>query len=253
MPKRFLHPLFLVFFLSLTACEVFSTRDSAAADLHLQLGTSQLQDGHYPEALASLKEAERLDPENPVTQNNLGLTYFFRERFDLAEEKIRKALELKPDYSDARNNLSRVLIERGQFLEAAAQAEKVVADLTYTSPDRANVNLGMAYFKLNRFNEAREALLRAIELQRDNCLAHSFFGRTFFEQKEWKRASEALDRAVGYCMRNQYDEPHYYSALAYYQLGLTKKSEARFVELIKIYPDGKYVQKSKEMLELIRR
>jgi type IV pilus assembly protein PilF len=253
MLSRFFPYFLLSLCISLAGCETFSTRDSAAAELHLQLGTSQLQDGHYPMALATLKEAERLDPDNPVTQNNLGLTYFFRDRFDLSEEKIRKALKLKPDYSDARNNLARVLIERGQFHEAASQAEKVVADLTYTDPDRAYVNLGIAYFKLNRFSESREALLKAIELQRDNCLAHSYFGRSFFEQKEWKRASEALDRAVGHCMKSQYDEPHYYSALAYYQLGLTKKSEARFMELVKIYPDGKYVQKSKDMLEIIRR
>lgn len=248
---RIIFSLLVIF--GLCSCGTLTGRDTRAAELHLELGTSQMMQGNYPEALVTLLEAERLDPKNPTTQNNLGLLYFMRQRYELSEKHIRQALQIKPEYSDARNNLARVLIERGRFPEAIQEAQVVTQDLTYTSPEKAYVNLSMAYFRAAQYEQAKRASLKAIEYQRDNCLAHNYYGRSFFEEKNYKRASEALDRAVGFCMRTQYDEPHYYSALAYFQLGQQKRSEARFEELIKIYPEGQYVEKSKEMLELIRR
>lgn len=236
-----------------TGCASFFSENHDLAQMHLQVGTSQMQSGNYPQALSELLIAETMDGSDPFIQNNLGLAYFLRERVDLAEVHIRKALYLKGDYSDARNNLSRVLIERGKYEDAILQAQMVVLDLTFPNPEKPLVNLGTAYFKMGNFSEARKKFLKAIEYRRDNCLANSFYGRSLFELKEYKRASEALDRAVGFCQRSQFDEPHYYSALAYFELGQREKSEMRFEEMIKLYPQGKFVDKAKNMLETIRR
>lgn len=244
--------LFLLLVLSIS-CTTFRQQDEEVARLHLQIGTSQLNAGNYPQALSELLTAESLDPNNPITQNNLGLTYFFRERNDLAEIHLRKAISLKPDYSDARNNLSRILIERGRYEDAIKEAQKVVDDLTYASPDKPLLNVGIAQFKLNQFQQARKTFQKAIDYQRDSCLGHSYLGRSLFEMKDYQRAAEALDKASGFCQKSQFDEPHYYSALSYYQIGQIQKAEARFEGLLKLYPQGKYTEKAKSMLETIRR
>ena len=88
--------------------------DHKKAEILLRLGTSQIEAGDYPSAMRTLLEAEKNDPSNPVVQNNLGLVYFFRDRIDLAEKHIRNAVSLKPDYTDAKNNLGRILTERGR-------------------------------------------------------------------------------------------------------------------------------------------
>lgn len=248
---KFISFFLILFFLA--SCSSFQARDEETARLHLQLGTSQLSNENYPQALSELLIAESLDPENPVILNNLGLAYFFRERPDIAEIQLRKALELKPEYSDARNNLSRVLIERSKYEQAIAEAQKVIKDLTYPHPEKPLINLGMAQFKLGHFEAARGTFRKAIDIQRDNCLALSFYGRSLYEMKDYERASEALDRAAGFCLRSQFDEPQYYSALSYYQLGHKKRAEARLEELLKMYPQGSYLDKSKSMLETIRR
>ncbi len=221
--------------------------------LHLGSGTALLSDGNFPQALSELMTAEILDPENPTIQNNLGLTYFFRERTDLAETHVRKALKLNPNYTDARNNLSRILIERGKYNEAILEARAAINDLTYTNPEKPLINLGVAQFKLAQFEISKKTFQKAIEIQRDNCLAQSYYGRSLFELRDFRRAAEALDRAVGFCQRSQFDEPHYYSALSYFELGLNEKAEARFEELLKLYPQGKYVDKTKTMLDTIKR
>lgn len=145
------------------------------------------------------------------------------------------------------------MIERGQYTQAIVEAEKVIEDLTYPAPEKPLINKGSAYFKMNKFKDAKESFLKAVEFQRDNCLANSYYGRSLFELKDYRRAADALDRAVGFCQRSQFDEPHYYSALTYFELGQKEKSEARFEEMIKLYPQGRYIDKAKNMLETIQK
>jgi Tfp pilus assembly protein PilF len=244
-------PLIFILF-AVVGCATLS-ENKETAELHMKIGTGHISAGNYPQALAELIQAEKLDPSNPAIQNNLGLAYFLRERYDLAEKHIRMALDLKPDFSEARNNLGRTLIERGKYTEAIAEINKVIEDLTYPNPDKAYTNLGIAEFKLRNFDSAKRSFLKSIEIQRENCLAQSYYGRCLYELKDFRRSAEALDRAVGFCQRILFDEPHYYSALSYYQLGQVNKAEARLEELIKLYPDGRYGEKAKSMLETIRR
>lgn len=217
------------------------------------MGTSQFESGNYPAALVDLLKAEELDPKNPVVHNNLGLTYFMRQRYELAEKQMRKALSLNQTYSECRNNLARVLIEVGRYKEAEKELKIVLDDLTYGSIDKTYINLGLAQFNQKSYPLAKESFLHAMNAARDNCIANAYYGRTLFEMKDYEAAAPALDTAIGFCQRAVYDEPHYYSALTYYRLGQKDKSLARFSEIIKIYPEGKYRDKSKAMLDLIRK
>lgn len=245
--------LFLSTLFLLTSCASFFNDDKETSLLFLQNGTSSLSSGNYPDALIALKKAESLDSENPVIQNNLALVYYARERFDLAEKHIKNAITLKSNYTDARNNYSIILIELGKYPESIKESKIVMNDLTYPQPEKPWVNYGIALFKLNSFKEAKEAFAKAIDYQRDHCEAHSYYGRALYELKDYKKASDALDRAVGFCQRTQFDEPHYYSALSYYQLGHVDKAKSRLEEVIKLYPNGKYVDKAKSLLETINK
>lgn len=241
-------------FLFCAACATFtSPQDEEEAKYHLQIGTSQLTNGNFPQALNELLIAEGLDPNNPTIQNNLGLAYFFRERVDLAEIHIRKAIKLNPKYSDAHNNLARVLIERTKYQEAIQSAQVAMQDLTYPNPERPLINLGIAQFKMKQYAKSKRTFQKALDYQRDNCLAQSFYGRSLFELQQFKNAAESLDRAASFCQQSQYDEPQYYSALSYYEIGQTQKAESRLEGLLKLYPQGKYFEKAKSMLETIRR
>ena len=217
------------------------------------MGASQFENGNYPAALSDLLQGEKFDPENPAIQNNLGLVYFMRQRLDLSEKHLRKALSLNPKYSDARNNLARVLIEQNKFKEAEKEVRLVIDDLTYPSVDKAYINLGLAQFNLKNYTESKASFLHAINVVRDSCIANAYYGRSFFELKDYSNAATSLDTAIGFCQRALFDEPHYYSALTYYRLGNKEKAIARFSEIVTLYPEGKYRKKSKAMLEMLRK
>jgi type IV pilus biogenesis/stability protein PilW len=229
-----------------------SEKNREEADLHLRLGTSLLAQGSYPSALRELLTAEKLDPENEVTQNNLGLAYFLRDKYELAEQHLARALKLKPSYSEARNNYGRVLIETGRHEQAIAELEKVTNDLTYQDPAKAWINLGMAYFRKNDFKSAKTKFSEAIRADRGNCLAHTYFGRTQLELGDAGDAARSLDNAVRICKPGKFDEAHYFSGLSYYKLGRTSDAVARMEEVKKINPDGPYAQKADSLLKLMK-
>lgn len=238
---------------NLTACATLRNENQERANLYLQLGTSQLQNEDYPNALKSLLEAEKLDDTNAIVQNNLGLTYFMRERYDLSQKHFLKAITLNPNYSDARSNLARTYIEVLKFAEAEKELSIVLNDLTYSGFGKAHINLGLSKFNQKQYQAAAKNFAKAIEIDPENCPANSYYGRSLFELKDYEKATRALDRAISYCQKQLYDEPHYFSAVAYYRLGEKEKSVARFQEVLKIYPNGIYRDKARGMLDLIRK
>jgi Tfp pilus assembly protein PilF len=238
---------------AMSACASWGSKDAEKAELFLRMGTANFESGNYPAALSDLLKAEELDSSNAAVQNNLGLTYFMRQRYELSEKHLRRAVSLNEKFTEARNNLSRVLIEMGRYKEAEKELKVVLDDLTYPAIDKAYINLGLAQFNQKKFSDSKQSFLQAMNASRDNCIANAYYGRSMFELKDYENAAPALDTAIGFCQRAVYDEPHYYSALTYYRLGQKEKSIARFTEILKLYPEGKYRDKSKAMLELIRK
>lgn len=245
-------PLFLCA-AALSSCASTASKDKTKAELHMTIGNSHFEKGNYPYALQELLRAEKLDPKNPLIQNNLGLVYYMRERYDLAEKHIRRAIELEPGFSDARNNLARVLIDVKRYEESEKLLKQALDDLTYAGGDRAWFNLGLLKFNQGKWKEARGAFESSLKLNRDSCLTNSYYGRTLFELKDYGNAALNLDRAVGFCQKQLFDEPHYYSALSWYRAGDPAKAKARFQEIIKLYPDGKFREKARAMLQLLEK
>lgn len=63
-----------------------------------------------------MNEAIALDPNNPTLYYNLGVVNFNEGRVEEAKGYYRKAIELKPDYSDAYMNLSAAILSKDQAI-----------------------------------------------------------------------------------------------------------------------------------------
>lgn len=236
---------------ALVGCNTVTKADEERARLHLQIGTGYLAQGIYPQAMSELLKAERLNPKDPAILNNLGLAYQVRGRLKKAEEKFRQAIKLDASFSDAKNNLARVLIDQKEIDSAIKILRQVEGDLTYPHAEKTFANLGMAYFEQGSFKQAEEYLLRSLELQRGACTASSFYGRTLQQQNRLKQAAEALDQAIENCRTAKFEDPLFYSAMSYFSIGDKEKTRARLEELLKDYPQSKYVAKAKGMLHLL--
>jgi Tfp pilus assembly protein PilF len=133
-----------VIILMLAGCSTGSSTVRPAS-YHYQMGVSYLEERNYTAALAELTEAEKSYSNVAELQYNLGRALMGRRRPDLAEPRFLKAIQLKPSYSDARNDLGVLYLETNRWDNAIQQFKAVKEDLFYPRHDHAAINLGLAY------------------------------------------------------------------------------------------------------------
>jgi len=169
--------LCMLFFLACATPGV-SPEDKKKATAAVNLGEAYLGAGNYTAALSELLKAEKLNPNNPLLHNDLGLVYLAKEKPDLAVTHFKKAVQLKPDYSLAKNNLGSAYLVRKEWDKAIVVLEDVTGDMLYATPHYPLANLGWAYYNKGEYGKARKYLKEALELQPDFFVAQLNLGRT---------------------------------------------------------------------------
>jgi len=89
----------------LAACGGPARSNQSAAQL--AFGVDMARRGLWNEALFRFQEAEKLDPQNPRIQSNMGVAYEASGQFDKALEYYQKALRLAPNDKEIRANYGR--------------------------------------------------------------------------------------------------------------------------------------------------
>jgi len=245
--------LITIFILSSSACvSTSSPNNEKAAYSHFRLGVSLLTQNKKEKALEQLLIARDLDTKNEQVFNHLGLTYFFMKEYEHSIIALKNALDLKPNYSEAHNNLGRVYIEIKDFAKARIHLNRAASDLTYGHRDKVWLNFGLSYFFNDQYKKSENYFLKSISMNRKNCLAYNFYGRAQVEQENFKKAAKTLDQAIYHCRKKGFDEPHYYSAIAFFRMGYKAKAIARLQEGRKKFPRGPNRKKIDEMINLMK-
>lgn len=234
------------------ACATNHAEDQKRAVYHLQIGNAHMSKGRFPEALAEMIEAEKLDDRNPQIKNQLGLAYFLRSRFDMAEKSFREALQINPRFTEARNNLGSTLIEQKKYREAVNELTAATKDMLYTEPEKTHANLGLAYFHLGEYASAEKAFMDSLKLRRKNCMALAYYGRSLYELSAFEKAAESLDQAMDVCKSAKFEDPYYFSALSYMKIGRREQAVARLEEGLGSFPNGQFAARARSMLDLLK-
>ncbi len=154
-------------------------------------------------ALAHALKAVELNDENAEAAHLVALLYldFCRRSADEcrlaeAEKYARKAVEIKPDFREAKNTLGVVLVHRKKYDEAIAVLQPLAEDILYQTPENAWGNLGWAYLEKGDLDRAIEALRRSIAAQPDFCVGNYRLGLAYERKQSPAAAVEAYTRAV---------------------------------------------------------
>jgi tetratricopeptide (TPR) repeat protein len=94
---------------------------------HLNLGMAYAELGRLQEAIASLTQAARLDPNFAAAYHNLGYVLAKAGKYEDAVRAYKQAIQLKPDFVEAYHNLAVVYLDLGNRNLALAQYGKLKA------------------------------------------------------------------------------------------------------------------------------
>jgi type IV pilus assembly protein PilF len=143
------------------------TGDARKAASHIEVGSDHLANGRSALALREYLAAEKLDPKNARVHYALADAYLARGKRAEAEKHARRAIELFPDYHDARLFLTALLLIDKHYAEAIPECDRLIDDPTFASPWRALTNRAWAEYKLGRAKDARETLALALEYRQN--------------------------------------------------------------------------------------
>lgn len=142
-----------------------SNRDPVkAVKNYVALGLRYLQLGDTANASRALQRAYDINPDSPDANEALAMLYTRQNEPKQVEKHYKRALAVKSDFSKARNNYASFLYQQGRYQDAIEQLNIASADVRYTNRYQSFENLGLAYLKLDKPEEARKNFRRAIQL-----------------------------------------------------------------------------------------
>lgn len=163
-------------------------------EAHSNLGNVQQALGSHAQAILSYRTAIRLSPEFSVAHNNMGNAQKAIGRIDLAIESFQRAVSLNPDYADAHSNLGSALHEAARFIEAVDSISRALA-IRPDFPEARN-NLGLALGGLNKLDDAVVSFRTAIALNPNYADAYNNLGNTQHSLKQFDQAADSFYRAI---------------------------------------------------------
>ncbi len=75
----------------------------------IELGKFYFLNQKYDAAIRDFEKALKIDPNNPEIYYNLGIVYEAKNMNEKAGEMYRRALELNPDYTFAKEHLDKLI------------------------------------------------------------------------------------------------------------------------------------------------
>lgn len=135
------------------------------------LGTAYLAQQDWDAAIDCFKEIVGnvlyATPHFPLS--NLGLAYYHKKDYTIAEKYYLEALEVDPKFVNAMLGLARTYIAMGKNSEAVVTLE--IAAKNYPELAQVHFDLGKAYFLQQDYRRALQAYERVMELVPDQTLA----------------------------------------------------------------------------------
>jgi type IV pilus assembly protein PilF len=138
--------------------------------------------------------------ELPAAHLGIGLIYSWSlGRPEDGEKEFKRALEMKPDYSEAKTNLGALYISRGRYNEAIPLLTDAAHDPLYKSRALAQSNLGWAYYKAGQPERGISEIRSTLAVAPKYCQGWRQLGTIYSEQGRVDEAANAYSRYVESC------------------------------------------------------
>jgi Tfp pilus assembly protein PilF len=231
----------LTIFLLMTAISCATTPSPGkpvvkeTATMKRDLGEANIMQGDYTTALRELLAAAEMNPNDPITHNYLGIVYKNKKQTDQAILHFKKAIDIKPGYSQAKNNLGAAYMDMGDWDAAITCFKELSEDLLYATPHFPLANLGWAYYNKKDYQQAEMYYQKAIEVQPNFIIALNGLGQTYLAMGKYPDAIHSFEKAVQFEPR--FPWLNFQLAQAYELAGQHDKARLSYGRVIELAPN----------------
>ena len=180
-------------------------------------GVTASRAGNHDEAIAKFQAALVLSPACFDCQFNIGVAYMAKKDEKQAEESWKKALEIKPDYSEALNALSTLYNNQKRFDEAAAMSAKAASAGGGAGSADAMFNQGIILWNQGKIGDAKVKFEETLKANPNHADAHFQLGMALLNE------------------------------------GKLPEAVAEFESYMKLAPDGQYATQAKGMIAQLKK
>ena len=202
-----------------SGCASRPKRDSEQSQIRYQLAAGYFRDQRVEAAIEELQKALEADSENADAYNMLGIIALrqghdyvaqletesclkakdaelvrneAQAKFKEAVRNLRKAVELRPEFPEAWNNLSVGELQLQSWDAAIEAAQNALRDAAYGTPEMARANLGWAYYQKRDIQNAWKELHEAVSRAPGFCVASYRLAKVYVDRGEIDQALDAL-------------------------------------------------------------
>ncbi|EIJ44270.1 type IV pilus biogenesis/stability protein PilW [Beggiatoa alba B18LD] len=167
------------------------------AEIYLQLGVQYMQRGQrgdYDIALERLKKALSIDPNYPDAHNAIAVLYERIGQTEFAREHYERAVALNPRDSDAQNNYGQFLCKQNRWAEADAAFMKSLENPVYRTPEIPYINAALCATRSQNFDKSEAYLRKTLEINKNFPLALYQLANLYYDKKQFANARDYLKR-----------------------------------------------------------
>jgi tetratricopeptide (TPR) repeat protein len=175
------------------ACSRAIALGNAGAQGHMCLGMIEKGTGEFEKATEQFQKAVQLDPVNDEAYRQLAEAYRSMNQLDKAEQCYKRRIEVRPQYWRGYSSLGVFYISQAEYEKAQAMFEKSVA----LKPDsyRDYSNLGAVLLYEGKDEDATRALEASIAI-RPSYMAYENLGAAYFRLRKFDQAARNTQEAL---------------------------------------------------------
>ena len=155
---------------------------------------TQRQLEYWQDSESLFQHALAVGGDNHLVNNDLGVVFLRKGRFDDAADQFQRATRSQPDDSDARNNLGTCFLMEGRIDDAKLQFQNAIS--INPNDAHAHYNLGFALDRIGAIDDAIKQYRITIRLKPDNGNAHNNLGLDLVSKNDTTEAISEFKEAI---------------------------------------------------------
>lgn len=169
-------------------------RNEEASDVNTEMGLGYLQQNNFELASEKLLKALRQNPESVKANYVYAVLQDKLEQKELAEYHYEKATKLDPKNSEAANNFGAFLCRNGRQLESEKYFKRALENPLYKTPEYAYTNAAICMLQADELQRGKEYLGKAIAAKSDFGPALLSMADVLYKEGDYSNAKIYLDR-----------------------------------------------------------